>query len=252
MAGLEPYWNELLDAVRDDGTGNWLNVLAATGFQIHPHAKGLEFEIKYTPRSAAVGELGDYARMLLASEDLPQGVISPQWLVFGASTVEYWLLDGTEWSKRRKSGGTDVLKRKAHQVFRDPSTGTPLVQSTEDFVTDPERITVVLEDVGGSAGVVHKARAKGHYVDLATGIVFNLVESRCRVGDAEQIQLELEYGAHVYHATQEPAMESTPAELRAQLWNLHRLLNPRFDKAGLDTTVELKRDFVQTASAKQT
>lgn len=60
MAGLEPYHDALLSAITDDGTGNWLNILAANGFRIQPHAKGVEFEIKYAPqRSGAHGELGN-------------------------------------------------------------------------------------------------------------------------------------------------------------------------------------------------
>ncbi|MBV9025054.1 MAG: hypothetical protein JO362_14985 [Streptomycetaceae bacterium] len=91
MAGLEPYRDELLGMVTDDGTSNWLNVLAASGFRIQPHARGLEFEIKYSPRFGTGGELGGCARSLLGPHGLPDGVISPQWLVFGAATVEYWL-----------------------------------------------------------------------------------------------------------------------------------------------------------------
>jgi hypothetical protein len=279
MAGLESYRDELLSAVTEDGTGNWLNILAANGFRIQPHAKGVEFEIKYSPqRSGPHGELGDYVRNLLAPEGLPDGVISPPWLVFRATTVEYWLLGDTEFRRQRKSDGTDVLQRRAHQIsgdpatgtvlvqdyrdkgvlrkvhqiFRDPVTGTPLVQSTEDFLTDPDRISAVIGDLDSSVGVVHKTRAKGHYVHLADGIVFNLVESRCQIGDAEQIQLELEYGAHVHHESQEPTAECTPAGLRTRLWNLHHLLKPRFDKANLATTVELKRDFAQATRDKHT
>ncbi|CBG71126.1 MULTISPECIES: hypothetical protein [Streptomyces] len=279
MAGLEPYRDELLSAVTDDGTGNWLNLLAANGFRIQPHSKGVEFEIKYAPqRSGTHGELGDCARSLLAPDGLPDGVISPPWLVFRATTVEYWLLGSTELSKQRKSDGTDALrrsadqtfrdsasgtalvqgyrskgvKRKVHQIFRDPATGTPLVQATEDFLTDPDRITAAFAGCDGSAGVVYKTRAKGHYVHLADGIVFNLVESRCRIGDAEQIQLELEYGAHIHHESREPTTECTEAELRTRLWNLHHLLTPRIDEANLATTAELKRDFVQAARDKHT
>ncbi len=279
MAGLEPYQRELLSAVTDDGTSNWLNILAANGFRIQPHAKGVEFEIKYAPQQSGThGELGDYARNLLAPDGLPDGVISPSWLVFRSTTVEYWLVDGTELSRQRKHDGTDALQRRArqafrdpaagtalvqgyrskgfqrktHQVFRDPAAGTPLIQSTEEFLTDPDQISAALAGFDSSAGVVHKTRAKGHYVHLSDGIVFNIVESRCRIGDAEQIQLELEYGAHIHHESREPVAECGPDQLRTRLWSLHNLLKPRFDAAGLATTVELKRDFVQAAHDKHT
>ncbi|MEH0520479.1 hypothetical protein QBA38_15830 [Streptomyces stelliscabiei] len=279
MAGLEPYHDALLSAITDDGTGNWLNILAANGFRIQPHAKGVEFEIKYAPqRSGAHGELGEYARNLLSPDGLPDGVISPAWLVFRATTAEYWLLDGVEFKVQRKTDDADDLRRraqqisrepatgtalvqdyrskgvlrKAHQIFREPDSGTPLVQSTEDFLTDPDQITAALAAFDSSVGVVHMTRAKGHYVHLADGIVFNVVESRCKIGGAEQIQLELEYGAHIHHESGEPAAECGPAELRASLWNLHHLLKPRLDGAGLATTVERKRDFVQATRDKHT
>ncbi|MFD7548334.1 hypothetical protein [Streptomyces sp. NPDC059816] len=252
MAGLEPYQDELLGTVTDDGSGNWLNLLAAKGFRIHPHAKGVEFEIKYAPRSGAHGELGDYAQRLLAPDGLPEAVLAPSWLVFRDTTVEYWLLDDTEWSKQRTSHRTDVLKRKTHRIYREPITGTPLVQSTEDFLTDPDRIAAALGDFDGSAGMMHKSRAKGHYVHLAAGIVFNLVESRCRTHETEQIQLELEYGAHLHHKSQTPAPACTHAVLRTHLWWLHHLLKPRFDEAGLAPTIERKRDFVQAVRDQHT
>jgi hypothetical protein len=245
---VEEYRREFMRYNEDDGTGNWVNLLARGGWQVVPHCHGVEFEIKYAPRAAApdagAGALGDYVR-LLHTAALPENLFAPHSLAFRESTADYWLVDGVEWSRQRFRG-RERLKRKVHSIFHAEGGG-PLIQSQETFLEDPDRVAAVVGDLTSSIGSLRRTLAKGHLVRLDLGIVFNLSESRCYLGDAEQIQVELEYGAHLYRDVDGPIPDVGPAELRAMLWDVERAVAPILRGAGLAPTTEKKRDFVLAA-----
>lgn len=246
---LTEHRDRLLAALDDDGTGNWLNALNRLGWQVVPHCRGMEFEIKYAPVTApADGMLGDYVRTLRGAP-FPDDLVSPDWVRLSESHAEYWLIDGVEWSVQR-ANGRERLKRKQHQVFRRSDGGAPLVQATEDFRENHDSVAEMARRGGRSLGALRKTRAKAYIVRLDLGVVLNLTESRCYVGDAVQVQVELEYSAHVYPDPVPPSERLRPAGLRALLWDVDEALEPALRAAGLEPTIEKKQDFVLAMQRK--
>lgn len=236
---------ELMADLPDDGTGNWLNAVARLGWQIRPHCRGQEFEIKYAPVAAETEptQVGHYVRQVKNAE-LPAGLAMPDWLSFRTMVSQYWLVDGVEWSLQRLSSG-ERLKRKIHTVYTDGPERPPLIQSRETFVSAPEHVASVVGSLANSLGTLQKRQAKAFLVQLDAGVVFNLTESRCTSATAEQVQLELEYSCHLHRGTGAPASPCSPGDIRELLWEVDGRLAPVFRAASLTPTTELKQDFVR-------
>lgn len=233
----------------DDGTGNWLNALTRSGWKVTPHCRGLEFEIKYTPSGAGSDstDLGYYVRSVQTA-DLPRDLVVANWLAFRVVTAEYWLADGVEWSLQKSTNG-ERLKRKVHTLFAGEAGQSPLMQSVETFLDEPDRVHAVTGSFKNSLGVLRKRQAKSYLVRLDPGIVFNLTEARCSIGAVEQIQLEVEYSCHIHRGRQAASRACSAMQIRGYLWDLDRCLNPILLAAGLIPTTERKVDFARAAGS---
>lgn len=245
---LDQYRDELLRSYEDDGSGNWLNALARHGWQIAPQCRGLEFEIKYAPReSASSREVGIYVRDL-RSADLPDPIVSPDWIGRSESEATYWLSGGVEWSLQRSRSGRERLKRKSHRIYREESGDIPLFQSEEDFIENAQEVSATARTLTNPIGRMHKLRAKTYLVRLDTGMVFNITESHCTAGDARQVQVELEYSCHLARTAAHEITPAQPQDIRNALWQVHRMLAPGLASVGLVPTTERKQDFVRESA----
>lgn len=235
---------ELLDLAVGQGDVNWLDLVEGAGWEITPHARGTEFEIKYVhePTPHTYAPPGDLIAAIRSG--LPCRLVSPAITRCSSEELAFWTTDGEERSTKLPLVVGGRLKRKRHEIIHSPRWRSAMLRSSEHFSTiDRDGLDALIS--GDSDGTLRRERTKAYVLDTETLTVFNLVEDLCVVdGASTAVQVEIEYSAHLSRSL--PRARLDPDAVAELLWSLNDQLGPLLESLQLVNSVCTKGQLARS------